>query len=164
MGGENHAVLAGAVVDLLDRTEDPDVRVEVGDGFDPWTLQQVSQQPWLDCRRELHHVIGRRHTLRVVNADFMDRKDLEGLLSAIKLTGRVIDDQYAASAIRVGSFERLSENPGMRGVIPRDNRADIHPGSPFSGVFRGIMKYSSLVECGLDSNPALTAQRLLCQT
>jgi hypothetical protein len=42
VGDEDHTVRAGAAVDLLDRVEEPNVRVEVGDRLDLWSLQQVS--------------------------------------------------------------------------------------------------------------------------
>ena len=77
-----------APVDLLERGEDPDVRVEIGDRVDPGPRQQVPQQPRLDRGRELHHVVGGGHPLGIGQADLIDGEQLERLVGGVDEAGR----------------------------------------------------------------------------
>ncbi len=126
VGGEDDTVLAGQAGDLLDRVGDPDVGIEIGDGLDPVAIQEVAQEPGLDRGRELGHVVGSGHLLRIGKADLVDPDQLEGLLARLEIALELVDDQNRAAPVRVVGFERLSQDPGLRYIVLRDNGADVH--------------------------------------
>jgi hypothetical protein len=92
---EHDRVRARQLVEVLERAEDPDVRVEVRDR--PVALtEQVRQQPRLDRRRELQDRVAQGHLLELGAADLLWSEDRERLLRGVDVAFVLVDRQDEA--------------------------------------------------------------------
>ncbi len=126
---QHDAVLAGELLDLVERSVDLDVGVEVG-GDVPAVREQPPEQPRLHCGRELEDVVDHRHPpeLLVVEPDLRRKEGLEGLPFSARRSRRV-DHEHREARIGMMDQERLGEHAGMRQIVSRDDRAGFQGGS-----------------------------------
>ena len=127
---QDHIVAQRPPDDLLEGVEDLDVRVEVDDRVHPRPFQQGSQQPRLDRGRELHHVVGGGHSRRIGRPILSIVSSSNGSSAGSMKPVGIVDDEDAAVAVRMDLLERLGEHACVRDVVPRDDRADVHPARP----------------------------------
>ena len=123
---DDEAMLVQQRLELAEAAVDLDVGVEVGERRRAAHVEQVAQQPGLDRRRQLEHVVQRSHAVEVLDVQVGGREDLKRLRRRVQVAVVVVDDEHEAAPVWVVLGERLGQHAGERRVVGGDDRADVH--------------------------------------
>ena len=130
VGDEDDAVRGGSLLERLQRTEDLDVRIQVGDRL-ARLREQVAQQPGLDRRGEFQHRVTQRHVDERVAPDVLGRQDVERFLRRVDVPGEVVDDERRETSSWMDDGKGSSEDSSMRQIILGDDGADVQDSAKY---------------------------------
>src|SRR6266516_1649878 len=153
MRGQDDSVLVRERRSFRDRAKDLDVGIEVDDRLA--SLEQMAEEPGLDGRGELDHVVDRGHApeLGLVEVEVLGQEDFVGLW---RMWAWAVDDERAEGRARVVRRKGLGEYTRLRRVVAGDDCAGLHghwPGA--SGRRPNGCSYESLTNSG---SPAVTCK------
>jgi hypothetical protein len=128
--GQHDAVLRGQRLELVERREDLDVRVEVADGLA--ALEQMEEERGLDRRGELGRVVDRRHQAKLprLERELGGDDELERLGRGVELAADLGVDDEDDQPARVVLGKRAREDARIGEVVPRDDGGDGHSSEP----------------------------------
>ena len=123
---QDHGVLDGQGLHVVDRCEDLDVRIDERRRCCA-SVEQRPQDPRLDRRGQLGDVVDRGHHREVVlQADLSRRQRDEQLRAEVLPPIRVVEHEDETSSPRMVTKERLSQDADIRQVVACGDGADVH--------------------------------------
>ena len=121
--------------------------------------EQMAQEPRLYRGGELEHAVATGHGLERLTADVPWTENRERLVVWVDVALQLVDDEHGEPPVGMVAGERVGQHPGVREVVLRDDRADVHGAATLAAPPGRATAGGGAPDAGLDAaGPAAGAR------